>query len=237
MKKTILIVAVLLALCFPLQTLAAETSEDPLEPETKSWYTFEGLGVDEADLNATYNALQDQLLANGFGEEFKLQFPDTEGYSMNAVQLFKDTYGDLWGTLQMDTPKIPENFSASDFLKQGMDIRDDLYDGVKQNELYQSVMSQMNVDTIWNTASNGLPSVSSLLENSFEQDFSMKTEGEKENNQNYLSGIQEDALDLFTQSGSLLSESNKNSFWAAVEDMKDILSEGGNMGELFEKMK
>lgn len=50
-------------------------------------------------------------------------------------------------------------FSASDFLKQGMDIRDDLYDGVKQNELYQSVMSQMNVDTIWNTASNGLPSV------------------------------------------------------------------------------
>ena len=35
----------------------------------------------------------------------------------------------------------------------------------------QSVMSQMNVDTIWNTASNGLPSVSSLLENSFEQDF------------------------------------------------------------------
>ena len=65
----------------------------------------------------------------------------------------------------------------------------------------------------------------------------MKTEGEKENNQNYLSGIQEDALDLFTQSGSLLSESNKNSFWAAVEDMKDILSEGGNMGELFEKMK
>lgn len=128
-------------------------------------------------------------------------------------------------------------FLPSDFLKQGMDIRDDLYDGVKQNELYQSVMSQMNVDTIWNTASNGLPSVSSLLENSFEQDFSMKTEGEKENNQNYLSGIQEDALDLFTQSGSLLSESNKNSFWAAVEDMKDILSEGGNMGELFEKMK
>ena len=63
MKKTILIVAVLLALCFPLQTLAAETSEDPLEPETKSWYTFEGLGVDEADLNARYNALQDQLLA------------------------------------------------------------------------------------------------------------------------------------------------------------------------------
>ena len=60
--------AVLLALCFPLQALAAETSEDPLEPEER--YTFEGLRVDEADLNARYNALQDQLLANGFGEEF-----------------------------------------------------------------------------------------------------------------------------------------------------------------------
>lgn len=65
----------------------------------------------------------------------------------------------------------------------------------------------------------------------------MKAEGEKENNQNYLAGIQEGALDLFTQSGSQLSESNKNSFWAAVENMKDILSEGGNMGDLFEKMK
>lgn len=237
MRKTILVVAVLLALCFPLQALAAETSENPLEPETESWYTFEELEVDEADLNSRYSTLQEQLLEKGFGEEFKLQFPDTEGYSMNAVQLFKDTYGDLWGSLQMDAPEIPENFSASDFLKQGMVIRDNMYDGVKQNELYQSVMSQMNVDTIWNTVSNGLPSASSLLTNSFEQDFSMKTEGEKENNQNYLAGIQEGALDLFTQSGSQLSESNKNSFWAAVENMKDILSEGGNMGDLFEKMK
>ena len=240
MKKLILVAAAVLFMCSPLQVFASEESSGlntVSDAELNNEEGFSSWEIVGTDLSERYNVLREQLSEKGFGEEFKLQLQDTKGYSMNAIEVFEDTYGELWNSIQLESPELPKNFSASDFIKQGLEMRDSIYGEVKQSDIYQSVMTQMDVNSIWDKASSGLPSASSLLTNSFRQDFSTNTKGEREENQDYLAEIQEGALDLFTESGSLLSESNKSSFWAAVEDMRDILSENGSMEDIFDKME
>lgn len=245
-KLMLLLTGVLLAAMIPAQVLAAEenpetssaseigASSDVSGESQETW----GLEMNSQDLNDRYQMVLQELENNDFGKKFDLQFPEHEGYSIDAVQLFKDSYGDIWNSVQLESPSLPENFSASEFLQQGMETRSSLFSSAQSSDLYQSVMGQLDVGSIWKKASSGLPSAGSLMGNSFKQDFLVGAQGEKQSNQNYLAGIQEGALDLFTGSGGLLSQSNKNSFWGAVKDMKDILSSGeGSMEDVFDKMK
>ena len=235
-KWTCLLVVALLIVTIPMQVMAAETdSESKGEEEKKSVW---GLDINGEDLNTRYKTLLQDLKDNGFGEKFELQAPKSEGYSMNAVKLFQETYGDLWEGMKLSTPNLPENLSVGSFLQQGMEMRNSTFSEVRSSELYQNVMGQMDIGSVWAKASGGLPSASSLLTNSFRQDFLSKGNGEKRSNEEYLAGIQEGSLDLFTQSRKKLSDSNKTSFWNAVQDMKDILStEGSSMDDIFDKMK
>lgn len=240
MKRIALLFAsMLLVTAIPMQVLAVgDTSEKPgeifAEEDQNPWE----MDMTSDDLNTRYESLLQNLENNGFGEKANLQFPEFAGYSLDAVQLFQESYGELWKGLQLESPGLPSDFSANALLQQGMETRNTLFSDVKSTDLYQTVMSQMDVSGIWKKASGGLPSVGSLMSNSFQQDFLSKGQGEKQSNQDYLAGIQEGALDLFTKSGGLLSENNKNSFWGAVKDMKDILSSGnGSMEDVFDKMK
>lgn len=235
-KWTCLLVAALLVATLPMQVIAAETdSESKGEEEKKSVWE---LDINGEDLNTRYETLLQNLMDNGFGEKFELQAPKSEGYSMNAVKLFQETYGDLWEGMQLSTPNLPENLSVGSFLQQEMEMRNSTFSEVRSSELYKNVMEQMDFSSVWAKASGGLPNASSLLANSYRQDFLSKGNGEKRSNEDYLAGIQEGSLDLFTQSRKKLSDSNKTSFWNAVQDMKDILStEGSSMDDIFDKMK
>lgn len=235
-KWTCLLVVALLIVTIPMQVMAAETdSESKGEEEKKSVW---GLDINGEDLNTRYEVLLQELKRNGFGDKFELKAPKNEGYSMDAVKLFQETYGDLWEGMQLSTPNLPENLSVGSFMQQGMEMRNSTFSAVRSSELYQNVMGQMDIGSVWAKASGGLPSASSLLTNSFRQDFLSKGNGEKRSNEEYLAGIQEGSLDLFTQSRKKLSDSNKTSFWNAVQDMKDILStEGSSIDDIFDKMK
>lgn len=235
-KWTCLLAIALLIAIIPMQVMAAETEpERKGEEEKKSMWELDITGE---DLNTRYETLLQDLKDNGFGEKFELQAPKNEGYSMNAVKLFQETYGDLWEGMQLSTPNLPEDLSVGSFLQQGMEMRNSTFSTVRSSELYQNVMGKMDIGSIWAKASEGLPSASSLLTNFFRQDFLSKGNGEKRSNEEYLAGIQEGSLDLFTQSRKKLSDSNKTSFWNAVQDMKDILSsEGSSMDDIFDKMK
>lgn len=235
-KWTCLLVVALLIVTIPMQVMAAES--DPGGKEEEKQKSVWELDINGEDLNTRYEVLLQELKRNGFGDKFELKAPKNEGYSMDAVKLFQETYGDLWEGMQLSTPNLPENLSVGSFLQQGMEMRNSTFSAVRSSELYQNVMGQMDIGSVWAKASGGLPSASSLLTNSFRQDFLSKGNGEKRSNEEYLAGIQEGSLDLFTQSRKKLSDSNKTSFWNAVQDMKDILStEGSSMDDIFDKMK
>lgn len=236
-----MILSMLIISVMPLQVFAKENTNEILgnasETDSVIGNDFLGITINEQDLNTKYNTLWDQLNQNGFGEHYTLSFPETKGYSLNAVQVFEDTYGDISDFLEMNSPEVPESFSASDMISQGIGIRDSIYTDVKESDLYKTVFSQMDLSAVWDKASIGLPSASTLFTNSFATDFSSVGELEKAENQEYLAGIQEGALELFTESGGMLSESNKNSFWNAVGEMRDILDSEGDLEDVFDKLK
>lgn len=238
MKKTCMAAITILMFSFPMSVSAADVSamdvsggdigvtNENIRPEEKQEENSSSLfDTSNSDLNERFNQLFEDIKRYGFGDEMKLQKQENQGYSMNAVELFKTTYGDLWGQIELETPQLPSNYSASEFLEEGMDMRDSIFANVKSTSVYQDVMGFMNVGSVWGKASQGLPSASSLFNNDYAGSF-QKAQNEKNSNQDKQAEIQEGSLKLFTDSGKLLSESSKKSFWSAVDQMKAIMNGG-----------
>ena len=178
------------------------------------------------------------LKACGFGEEFQLERSEFTGYSMDAVQLFEDSYGDLWSKIQLGKAEIPEDFSASEWMQDAMDLRNEMFGEVRSSQTYQNVMGHMDIGSVWKQVSGGLPSAESLLSNQFQQNFNSHAQNEKDNNESSQAALKENTLDLFTESGKLLGQSSQDSFWNAVEDMRDIISKGEDgVDDIFDQMK
>ena len=94
------------------------------------------------------------------------------------------------------------------------------------------------VGSVWKQVSGGLPSAESLLTNQFQQNFNSHAQNEKDNNESSQAALKENTLDLFTESGKLLGQSSQDSFWNAVEDMRDIISKGEDgVDDIFDQMK
>ena len=194
--------------------------------------------MDTEGLNEKYTEMLQALKACGFGEEFQLERSEFTGYSMDAVQLFEDSYGDLWSKIQLGKAEIPEDFSASEWMQDAMDLRNEMFGEVRSSQTYQNVMGHMDIGSVWKQVSGGLPSAESLLSNQFQQNFNSHAQNEKDNNESSQAALKENTLDLFTESGKLLGQSSQDSFWNAVEDMRDIIIKGEDgVDDIFDQMK
>lgn len=234
-KRNPFIIAAIILVGTSTPVMAAESSELLLN---EKYEENSGLVLDTESLNEKYNEMLAELKEYDFGEAFQIKRSEWEGYSMDAVQLFQDSYGDLWNEIELGEAEIPKNFSASECLQKGLKMRNEIFSEIRSSQIYQNVMGRMDVSRVWEKASGGLPSAESLLTNQYQQNFSNKAQGEKLANESAQAALQESTLDLFTESGKLLGESSQSSFWSAVEDMRDIISEGEDgVDDIFDQME
>lgn len=233
----ILLASLLACSCFTGTAMAAEFPEESTVPETEMSEQGEKGFLQSEDLDQKFETLMQELRVQGFGKTKELTMPAMEGYTQNSMELFQSTYGDLLKELQLPQPEIPKDFSLSEFMQQSTAIRDSAFSQVKSSSEYQSVMGKLNVGSVWNKATQGLPNVSGLMSNSFARDFAEKAAGEKATNQANQAQLQVDTLKLFTNSGKTLGTSSKNSFWDAVKDVKDVLGADGDLEGLFNNGK
>lgn len=212
MKKICILTVLLLLLTTPTFAMALG-----IEPATNF---FE---VDKNGMDLKFQEILTDLKEYGFGGSKDLRVDDFKGYTVNVQELFNSTYGNLAEELALKKPEIPADFLMSDFMKKGMELRDELFASVKQSETYQTVSERMDISSVWDKAQEGLPSAASLFTNSFRSDAITKGEKANSSDQDYLAQIRNGSLDLFTESGQTLGKSSKDSFWKAVEDVQKLI--------------
>lgn len=183
-------------------------------------------GTTTIDMEQRYEKLMRELQGEGFGQKNELVYPEHTGYSLDTVELFETTFGDLWDTLQPEKAELPQEM-ISDFLQEGFNTRDKVFAEIKEAPEYQSVFSRLNVGAVWKKAAQGLPEAQELLQNSFALDF-QNGDAEHNKNQEKHAQLQEDNLKLFTESGKTLNQHSQNSFWKMTQQVQTLLtSEGG----------
>lgn len=236
LKRKMIVIAAVLIVGTSMPVSAAE--DEGITAREHARENLGGLTMDTEGLNEKYTEMLQELKACGFGEEFQLERSEFTGYSMDAVQLFEDSYGDLWSKIQLGKAEIPEDFSASEWMQDAMDLRNEMFGEVRSSQTYQNVMGHMDIGSVWKQVSGGLPSAESLLTNQFQQNFNSHAQNEKDNNESSQAALKENTLDLFTESGKLLGQNSQDSFWNAVEDMRDIISKGEDgVDDIFDQMK
>lgn len=178
------------------------------------------------DLEQRYEELLGELKEKGFGEQRKLTLPESTGYSLNAVELFKTTFVDLGDTLQLDKAELPQE-TILNFMQEGYDTRDKVFADIKGTPEYQSVLSKLSVGSIWKKAEQGLPEAKGLLQNAFALDFK-KADTEHNKNQDEHAQLLDDNLQLFTESGKTLDQHSQSVFWKMTQQVKELLTSEGN---------
>ena len=199
LKRKMIVIAAVLIVGTSMPVSAAE--DEGITAREHARENLGGLTMDTEGLNEKYTEMLQALKACGFGEEFQLERSEFTGYSMDAVQLFEDSYGDLWSKIQLGKAEIPEDFSASEWMQDAMDLRNEMFGEVRSSQTYQNVMGHMDIGSVWKQVSGGLPSAESLLSNQFQQNFNSHAQNEKDNNESSQAALKENTLDLFTESG------------------------------------
>lgn len=216
-RCTVLVLVLILALTPTV--MAAEKEYDSFAfPENEC-------GTAAMDMEQRYEELMGELQEKGFGKTNELIYPENAGYSLNTVELFETTFGDLENTLQPEKVELPQE-TVSDFLQEGFNTRDRVFAEIKKTPEYQSVFSKLNVGSVWRKAAQGLPDAQELLQNSFALDF-QKGNAEHNKNQVEHAQLQEDNLNLFTESGKTLNQHSQNSFWKMTQQVQTLLTSEG----------
>lgn len=232
-KYYAIVLALFLLFALPTNAMAAM---DESGSETENFRFFD---LEKDDLNDQFQLMINNFESFGLGNRNSLQENDFEGYAINVQEIFNQSYGDLSNRLRLEETQIPEDILTGRFMAQGIALRDELFKDIKVSEIYQTVASRMDIASVWDKASTGLPSAESLFTNNFQNDAISKSNRAYSSDQDYLAGIRNGSLDLFTKSGQTLSKSSKESFWSAVDQVQEIIGAENdeNANKIFDAMK
>ena len=140
-----------------------------------------GVGT-SADMKEEYADMLASFSEFNFGQRSTL--PDNSGYSMNVIASFKDSFGQ---GLAKDLTEYKFTFDATDVFNQANDVRNSLFENVKNSSDYQIVSNNLNVTGLMNninynvaahnldpsqinTSMTGLGSLKSMISSAYNAD-------------------------------------------------------------------
>ena len=106
-------------------------------------------GLDMERVNLQYEQLVNDMMDSS-------ALTDTEGLSMDCMELFNETYGDIAGSIQLKEPEIPEGFTVNNMLLQGQKAVNEAYAAATSSESFTAVKNNISIGKIFTIANQGL---------------------------------------------------------------------------------
>ena len=114
-----------------------------------SQFTLNSSSIDAESLQEKYDSLLKEMEKEGFGKRSELENKKNDGYSTNAMDLFNETYGDLFPNgLQLDSADIPGSFDAKGMFASASASRDSAYASVINSEAFQSIKNSISIGNL-----------------------------------------------------------------------------------------
>lgn len=104
---------------------------------------------DSGLLNIQYTEMVDNMMDSP-------SLMDAQGQSLNCMQLFDDTYGDVLSQIQLEEPTIPEGFTVNSMLEAGQNAVDQAYSSVTSSGDFATVKNSISIGNVFSIANKGL---------------------------------------------------------------------------------
>lgn len=123
------------------------------------------LSTDLTDLSALnlserfdqdYLNMQFESLSKTMGENMQVNMDDLKGSSVNAVELFNNTYGDLYSQLSLMDTSIPKDFDPAKMLKNSRSMIDSTYSKAISSGSFGDIKDSISIGRIFSQASKGV---------------------------------------------------------------------------------
>ena len=114
-----------------------------------SQFTLTKPSADAEKFQEDYKKLLEEMEKQGFGQRSEVEVKKNEGYSLNAMELFDKTYGDLFPNgLQLGSAEIPDSFDVKSMFASASAERDNAYASVINSEAFQSVKNSISTGNL-----------------------------------------------------------------------------------------
>ena len=170
-----------------------------------------------AELNVDYLILAKSIGDDGYGETYTLDLKNTVNYSTDAMELFKENFGE---TVSLDEVEDISKYIDKDKITSDITAkRDRVFAEVKNSTLYQSVKKNLSVGDVFEQAKKDntatLPDVSELtkLLSSYTADAKAAASAIKE--------VNESGLSKFIKNGRVMQSKQKTTATGNMESLFD----------------
>lgn len=101
------------------------------------------------NINNQYSNLMQGMVEMGYGERSELEIKNNIGYSMDAMSLFDEQYGDLFPNgLQLEKASIPSGFDFASLAGKASSIRNSAYSKVLNSDAFTSVKKEISTSKL-----------------------------------------------------------------------------------------
>ncbi len=100
-------------------------------------------------INNRYSGLMEDMIDAGYGERSELEIKNTIGYSMDAMSLFNDNYGELFPDgITLEKASIPSGFDFATLAGKSASTRDSAYSKIINSEAFTSVKNEISTSKL-----------------------------------------------------------------------------------------
>ena len=101
------------------------------------------------NIDNQYSNLMQGMVEMGYGERSELEVKNNIGYSMNAMSLFNEQYGDLFPNgLQLEKASIPSGFDFASLANKSASTRNTSYSKVLNSDAFTSVKNEISTSKL-----------------------------------------------------------------------------------------
>lgn len=101
------------------------------------------------NINNQYSNLMQGMVEMGYGERSELEIKNNIGYSMDAMSLFDEQYGDLFPNgLQLEKASIPSGFDFASLANKSSSTRNAAYNKVLNSDAFTSVKNEISTSKL-----------------------------------------------------------------------------------------
>lgn len=100
-------------------------------------------------INNRYSGLMENMIDAGYGERSELEIKNTTGYSVDAMSLFNDNYGDLFPDgITLKKASIPSGFDFASLAGKLASTRDNAYSKIINSEAFTSIKNEISTSKL-----------------------------------------------------------------------------------------
>lgn len=183
------------------------------------------LSTDLTDLSALglsdrfdqdYLNLQFETLSKTMEGNMQVNMDDLKGSSVNAVELFNNTYGDLYSQLSLMDTSIPEDFDPAKMLKNSRSMIDSTYSKAISSGSFGNIKNSISIGSIFSKAASGVSAPGLASESTLRKMLSSANKGIIDKEFGNAAG------DARLHYGNFSVSSTANNLWLVNGGTKDI---------------